>query len=258
MTKACSGMKQGPHKWPQSRTGHKHPWVSLNENSTDAWLHTKACSAHPNVPKIQPRAAISAPTQPAQGLATFAPLSPAGNSRRLLPQPRAQGAQLGRAPVASSPPEPYTLRASSPCRTHAAGPALARSQLQSRSYLALIKNIPRWKEPKGCFFPAAPGWRGFEGCRPRPAKCTAHRRLRPQPDCGSSAPRGLFLAPVKKEKQGAGGRQRAGRCPAGPRDGDGRWLRRVHWPPSTCPAGPCPLAGGGRAPGPRPSPGGEQ
>lgn len=145
-----------------------------------------------------------------------------------------------------------TPHASSPRRARAAGPALAQWQPQSRSYLALIKNIPHRKEPKGRFLPATPGWRGFEGCRPRPVKRAAHRRLRLRPDRGSSAPQGLFLAPVKKEKL------EAGRCQAGPRGGDGRWLRRAPRPPSTCPAGPCPLAGGGRAPGPRPSPGGEQ
>lgn len=66
----------------------------------------------------------------------------------------------------------------------------------------LIKNIPR-KEPKGCFLPAAPGWHGFEGCCPHPTKSTAHR---------SSGPQGLFLAPAKKDWEGAGGRQHAGRC----------------------------------------------
>lgn len=100
-------------------------------------------------------------------------------------------------------PGPRTLRASSPCCTHVAGPALARSQLQSRSYLTLIKNIPGWKEPKGHFLPAAPGWRGSEGCRSRPAQCAAHRRLRPRPDRGSSAPWSLFLAPVKRRGSSA-------------------------------------------------------
>lgn len=115
-----------------------------------------------------------------------------------------------------SPLGPCTLHASSPRYARAAGPTLARWQPQSRSYLALIKNIPRRKEPKGHFLPAAPGWRGFEGCRPRPVKRAAHRRLRLWPDCGSSAPRGLFLAPVKKEKL------EAGRCQAGPPGSGGR------------------------------------
>lgn len=234
VTKACSGMKQGSPRWPQSGIRHQHPWGSLGKHSTNAWQHTRACSAHLSFPTSQPHAASSALSQPAQGCATFASLSPVNNSTVVTssfpsPMPRDRSPAEHPQQVLS---EPCTLRASSPCRTHTTSPALAQLQLQSRSYLALIKNIPHLKEPKGCFLSTALSWRGFEGCRPHPAKYAGHHRLRPRPDGGHSATQGLFLVPVKKERQGAGGRQCAARYPAGPRGGNGSRARPGHSPPA--------------------------
>lgn len=148
-------------------------------------------------------AATSALSQPAQSCANFALLSPDSSSTQLLPQPRAKGPQPSRAHPARSPKPVCTQSMSHTCHH----PTLAQSQLQSHSYLALNKNIPRLKEPKGRFISTALSWCGSEGCHPHPAKRAGHHRLRPRPDRGHSATQGLFLAPVKKERTGAGGRQ---------------------------------------------------
>ncbi|XP_055668211.1 uncharacterized protein LOC114011294 [Falco peregrinus] len=210
--------------------------------------------------RASPKVSPVLPSQPAWGLATFALLSPASNSATAtgsFPSPTPRDPSLAEH-LQHLFPQAMHPACEQPMSQPRASPALAQLQLQSRSYLVLIKNIPHWKEPKGRFLPAAPGWRGFEGCHPHPAKHAAHCCLRPWPGCSRAAPWGLFLVPVKKERQSTGGRQRAGRCPAGPCNGNGQWLWRVPWPPSTCPAGPRPLVGGGQAPGPCPSPGGEQ
>lgn len=204
VTKACSGMKQGPPGWPQSRTTITH-----GAHSTKAWQHTRVCSAHPSCPTSQPHAATSALSQPAQGCANFAQLSPDSSSTvatSSFPSPMPRGPSPVEHPQ-HVVPEPCIPCARSLCCTHAADPALAQSQLQSRSYLVLIKNIPRLEEPKGCFLSIALSWRGFEGCRPHPAKYAGHHRLRLRPDHGHSATQGLFLVTAKKERPGAGGRQ---------------------------------------------------
>lgn len=149
-----------------------------DKRGAEVWLHPWASKHHP---KSQPRAPSSAPSPAC--LVFAEPWPPPAPS-----QPHAAPRALHHAR------EP---RPRAPHRARAASFALARWQLRSRSYLALIKTIPGWKEPKGrfpCRRPTARGWRGFAGWMPSPP-CpprAAHRCRHPRADGGCSSPRAYF------------------------------------------------------------------
>lgn len=190
-------------------------------------------------PKSRPRAPSSAP-DPA--CLAFAVLVPA-NAEPWPPPAPSQPHAAPRALHHACEPRPRA-----PHRARAASFALTRWQLRSRSYLALIKTIPGWKEPKGRF-PRRTGLAWVCGMDAVPALPTARGPPLPSPAGRRRlllSP-GLFLAPVKRERQRGAGRQSAGRCRAAP-GGTGQEGAGGPFGHPPAPAPPSP-AGWGRAPG---------